>query len=643
MLTAIILITCLSILLSCSEISDNGYDSDWHINKYGISFAQPNRYDRKYYFDVFFGSSPCEILISDDFLTQASQEKCDDIVKKIYTRLDLIDRCLSTSIAGSDINRFNLLSFGQQIEVNKLTADMIELAKQTNEWTSGAYEPAAYYIIDLWGNAPRVEGSSPMPYDQLTANLINSKLPVNQRLSEDFYFFADEFMNAFSIQDVEVIKSDDRYYLKKNAQPLVINYKGTSTTYQLKLDLGGIGKGYAADEVERIVRENDYKYGWVNIGGSSLQLFQRRPTEKDSSIIQELPIKNPRWDWTQDDSTYDYAVIPVMDTATSTSGDYEQFRIIDGIRYCHIVDNTTGKPVDTGIMTVTISNLSSAAEADALTTAIMVMGLDKAIEFINSPLFKLREINVVFVYEPDNSPTYQVITNNASGLSIVDANKSKFIVSSVIDDNGNIVVQPPQDYTLVIIILIACVIVLAVLLLIWAYPKLNKKFKSRNTVILARNSKPFVINDIFVYLSVAIVIVVLFTVFVFTAPVTELEYINLYSNGEMVYKFDCNSNIGAITQANYSDRVTVSINDGIYLVTVYESSGSEHYNTVEIKPVNGKYQAKITQANCSNTKECVNNFPSIKSGNGIIICTVHNFFVVGVDKNQSGFVNPSIT
>jgi thiamine biosynthesis lipoprotein len=78
----------------------------------------------------------------------------------------------------------------------------------------------------------------------------------------------------------------------------------------------------------------------------------------------------------------------------STSGDYEQYYIIDDVRYCHIIDPTTGKPVQTGIMTATIIG-GSAAEDDALTTAIMTMGKDKAIEFINT---KLSDRYVAFTY-----------------------------------------------------------------------------------------------------------------------------------------------------------------------------------------------------------------------------------------------------
>ena len=80
-----------------------------------------------------------------------------------------------------------------------------------------------------------------------------------------------------------------------------------------------------------------------------------------------------------------YVKVKTFDEKLSTSGDNEQRYFIDGVRYCHIIDPTTGKPVQTGIMSVTIIG-GSAAEDDALTTAIMAMGKEKAISFIEEHL-----------------------------------------------------------------------------------------------------------------------------------------------------------------------------------------------------------------------------------------------------------------
>lgn len=90
-----------------------------------------------------------------------------------------------------------------------------------------------------------------------------------------------------------------------------------------------------------------------------------------------------------------YLYTKIQGEKLSTSGDNEQVYSIGGKRYCHIIDPTTGKPVQTGIMSVTVIG-GSAAEDDALTTAIMAMGKERAVQFIEE---KLADRKVAFCCE----------------------------------------------------------------------------------------------------------------------------------------------------------------------------------------------------------------------------------------------------
>ena len=85
-------------------------------------------------------------------------------------------------------------------------------------------------------------------------------------------------------------------------------------------------------------------------------------------------------------------ITPIANLSVSTSGDNAQYYMIDGVRYCHVINPKTGKPVQTGVMSATILG-GSAAEDDAYTTAIMAMGRDKAAEFVKT---KLTDRRVVF-------------------------------------------------------------------------------------------------------------------------------------------------------------------------------------------------------------------------------------------------------
>ena len=153
----------------------------------------------------------------------------------------------------------------------------------------------------------------------------------------------------------------------------------------MKLDLGGIGKGYAVDKIDGLFDEYGYEFGYFNFGSSSI-LF--KSNVKAGSW--NLGLSGPR-----SINRDAYLQTKVRGEKLSTSGDDEQYYKIGKTRYCHVIDPATGKPVQTGIMSVTVIG-GGAAQADALTTAIMCMGKDRAIEFIEG---KLTDRKVTFTCE----------------------------------------------------------------------------------------------------------------------------------------------------------------------------------------------------------------------------------------------------
>jgi thiamine biosynthesis lipoprotein len=115
-------------------------------------------------------------------------------------------------------------------------------------------------------------------------------------------------------------------------------------------------------------------------------------------------------------SSSDFARVNVKDVNLSTSGDYVQYYEIDGVRYSHIIDPTTGSPIQTGIASVTIVG-GDAAEDDALTTALSAMGKDKAMEFINA---HLSDRMVIMLYIENG--VGKIITNTPDNLIITNSN-----------------------------------------------------------------------------------------------------------------------------------------------------------------------------------------------------------------------------
>lgn len=138
----------------------------------------------------------------------------------------------------------------------------------------------------------------------------------------------------------------------------------------MRIDLGGIAKGYAVDRAFAILKQQGVKHAWLSAGGDS-----RVMGEKHNSAWM-IGIKHPR-------KQGQYALkIPLSDTAFSTSGDYERFFIdADGKRQHHILNPVTGTPAK-GLISVTVL-ADKAVDADALSTTAFILGEARALALID--------------------------------------------------------------------------------------------------------------------------------------------------------------------------------------------------------------------------------------------------------------------
>jgi len=148
----------------------------------------------------------------------------------------------------------------------------------------------------------------------------------------------------------------------------------------MKIDLGGIAKGYAVDKaVKKLLAEN-INSCLINAGGQVFCLGDKfgRPWR--------VMIKNPH---SQSQRGY---LIEVKNMAVATSGDYEQFFLKDNKRYCHIINPKTGYPIQNNIVSVTVI-AHDGLTADALATSIFVLGKEKGEELAKKfPDVKLKII-----------------------------------------------------------------------------------------------------------------------------------------------------------------------------------------------------------------------------------------------------------
>jgi thiamine biosynthesis lipoprotein len=147
----------------------------------------------------------------------------------------------------------------------------------------------------------------------------------------------------------------------------------------MRIDLGGIAKGWAVDRGIEIVRKMGIEHAMINVGGDTALLGDRlgKPWM--------VGIRDPRI------AGAVVARIPLQDEAISTSGDYERYFEEDGQRYHHILVPGTGKSPD-AVRSVTVIG-ANATRTDGLTKTVFILGVERGMEFIR----KLGDVEAVIV------------------------------------------------------------------------------------------------------------------------------------------------------------------------------------------------------------------------------------------------------
>ena len=310
--------------------------------------------------DPYAMNAMSQLVVYSDFSNSEEVTKFNNLSKAVRAKLYEIEKAISATATNSDIYKFNNVQAGEKLQINKITYEVLSLSKSVYDLTDGYYNPALYYNVRAYGFGDD--------------DIIPTELPKDETIAK----FTDLAMH---FDEIELTEDGDNYFVYKPEYTVDVD----GETLTLKLDLGGIGKGYAVDCVDELLDEYGFKFGYFSFGASSMLV---KNNLGDGTF--SLGLAGPRSPLRQL-----YLSTSIRNEKLSTSGDNEQYYSIDGVRYCHIIDPTTGKPVQTGIMSVTVIG-GGAAEADALTTAIMCMGKEKAIKFIEE---KLTDRRVVFTLE----------------------------------------------------------------------------------------------------------------------------------------------------------------------------------------------------------------------------------------------------
>lgn len=237
-------------------------------------------------------------------------------------RIHAVEALWSVTDAASDIYRANH-SGGQTVSVHEETANLLSFALDMAQKTGGALDPTIYPVLTAWG---------------FTTD--SKQVPTQEQIAEQ-------------LPQVDYSR---------------IRLEGTSLTVPagMQLDLGAVGKGYAADVVTDVLKAHGIESAVLSLGGN-IQTIGSRPDGSQWRIGIRAPWEDGN-----------LGVLETSDAAVVTSGGYENyFEDADGHIYWHILDPATGYPADSGLQSVTIIGKEGRL-CDALSTALFVMGAEKA-------------------------------------------------------------------------------------------------------------------------------------------------------------------------------------------------------------------------------------------------------------------------
>lgn len=251
--------------------------------------------------------------------------------KQIETRLIEVNQLMSTYIPDSELSRINQLAIGESMSLSDENLAMLALARKLHQLSGGKFDVTIGPLVNLWHFGPDPRTATVPP--------------------------ADEIANALAQVGTDQLKLDGSRFVK------------TSASY---VDLSAIAKGYGVDELARIVEAAGAKNYLVEIGGE-LRAAGRNIQDQ----IWRVGIEKP--DVTQ---RIPFTVVPLDNKAMATSGDYRNYFEVDGKRYSHSIDPTTGYPITHNVASVTVI-ADTTAYADGIATAINVMGAEAGMKMAN--------------------------------------------------------------------------------------------------------------------------------------------------------------------------------------------------------------------------------------------------------------------
>lgn len=265
-----------------------------------------------------------------------SKTEAESAISGAFELCEKYENMLSRTKEGSDICRLNE-SQGEEIEISEETYELLEKSKHYSEISSGAFDVSIGKLSILWD----FQAQEP-------------KVPQNSDI--------EDAVKHINYKNIILKKSADRCYAQKSDS-------------EMKIDLGGIAKGYIVDRTVEYLEEKGVKSGIVNFGGN-VSAIGERLDGKSWKIGIEKPFS---------DRKEVVGMVERKNATVVTSGIYERSFAENGKLYHHILDIKTGYPVESDVQSVSISmKKGKSADADALSSICLIKGSEEGLKLLKT-------------------------------------------------------------------------------------------------------------------------------------------------------------------------------------------------------------------------------------------------------------------
>ncbi len=317
-----------------------------------------------------FGKEPDVVRLSGEtmgttFNITAIGDDLDEAAlgQAVQETLAQVNAKMSNWDPNSEVSTFSASGSTDPMQVSDEFAFVIEAANEVHEKSGGTFDVTLGPLIELWGFGPR-KPEDPIPADDEIATALGQ---VGQARLLD---------------------------LDRGAGTLAKSEAGVG------INLSAIAKGYGIDAVAAQLREAGIENYMVEIGGDLVTMG-----ENDKGESWRIGIEKP-----ETGAQSIQLIVPLDNLGMATSGDYKNFFEQDGVRYSHIIDPTTGRPITHRTTSVTVL-ANNAMMADAWATAMLALGQEKGME-----LAEKHKLAVFFISRDVTSGEEAYITVQSSAF-----------------------------------------------------------------------------------------------------------------------------------------------------------------------------------------------------------------------------------